>query len=140
MVEVKVGYISTDKKTGTQVVILEQAFGDPIHRLMIWIGESEAAAISTFLDERSAPRPMTHDLIKNIVDTLSTTVNAVHITKVEASTFYAKLSLKTNTQEISIDARPSAAIAVAIRCNSPIYVDEDVLENHGFLEKENEDG
>ena len=140
MVEVKVDYISTDKNTGTQVVILEQICGDPIHRLMIWIGESEAAAISTFLDKKSTPRPMTHDLLKNIVDTLSTTVNAVHITKVEESTFYAKMSLKTDTREISIDSRPSDAIAVAIRCNAPIYVDDDVLENHGFLEKENQDG
>lgn len=140
MVKVQVDYISTDKSTGTPIVILKQIYGDPIHRLMIWIGESEAAAISTFLEKQSLARPMTHDLIKNIVGTLSTTVNAVHITKVEASTFYAKLSLKTDTQEISIDSRPSDAIAVAIRCNAPIYVDDDIIENHGYLEKENQDG
>lgn len=140
MVEVKVDYIETDKKTDTPVIILEQIEGDPIRRLMIWIGESESAAIRTFLEGKSTPRPMTHDLITNIVDTLSTTVNAVHITKVEESTFYAKLSLKTDTQEIVIDSRPSDAIAVAIRCNAPIYVDDHVIENHGFLEKEIQDG
>lgn len=140
MVKVKVDYISTDKKSDTPVIVLEQIEGDPIRRLMIWMGETESSAISTFLQGESTPRPMTHDLIKNIVDTLSTSVYAVNITKVEESTFYAKLCLKTDTQEFAIDSRPSDAIAVAIRCNAPIYVDDDVIENHGFLEKEIQNG
>ena len=139
MVEVKADYISTNNN-GTPVVILKQKEGDPIRRLLIWVGEAEANAIKSYLDEMPSPRPMTHDLIKNIIDALSTTVNAVYITKIEKSTFYAKLSLKADTQEIAIDSRPSDAIAMAIRFNAPIFVDEGVLEEHGFLEEEKKDG
>ena len=139
MIEVKADYISTENN-GTLVVILKQKEGDPIRRLLLWIGEAEANAIKSYLDEMHFPRPMTHDLIKNIIDALSTTVNAVYITKIEKSTFYAKLSLKTDTQEIAIDSRPSDAIAIAIRYNAPIYVDDAVIEENGFLEEEKKDG
>ena len=133
MVEVKVDDVSIGKKNGTPVVILKQKEGDPIRRLLIWMGEAEAKAIKSYLANTPSPRPMTHDLIKNIVDALSTTVNAVNITKIEESTFYAKLSLKKDTQEIEIDSRPSDAIAIAIRYNAPIYVDDVVLKENGFL-------
>ncbi len=138
MVEVKVDYISIDKNSSTPVVILKQIQGNPIRRLMIWIGESEGHAIKLCLDKTPFPRPMTHDLIKNIIDALSTTVNAVYITKMQESTFYAKLSLKTDTQEIDIDSRPSDAIA--IRYNAPIYVDDAIIDENGFLEEEKQDG
>ena len=83
---------------------------------------------------------MTHDLIKNIVDALSSAVTAVYITKMQDETFFARLSLKTDTQEIDIDSRPSDAIAIAIRYNAPIYVDDAVIEENGFLEEEKQDG
>lgn len=109
---------------------------------MIWIGEAEGNAIKLCLDKTPFPRPMTHDLIKNIIDALSTTVNAVYITKMQDSTFYAKLSLKTDTQEIDIDSRPSdaIAIAIAIRYNAPIYVDDTIIDENGFLEEEKQNG
>lgn len=140
MVEVKVDYISTEEKNGTPVVILKQIQGEPVRRLMIWIGESEADAIRFFLKGQLFQRPMTHDLIKNIVDSLSSAVIAVYITKMQESTFYAKLSLKTDTEEIDIDSRPSDAIAIAVRYNAPIYVDDAVIEENGFLEEEKQDG
>ena len=140
MVEVKVDYVSLDKKSRTPVVILKQIEGDPIRRLMIWIGESEGNAIKSCLDKTPFPRPMTHDLVKNIVDSLSSAVTAVYITKMQDSTFYAKLSLKTDTQEIDIDSRPSDAIAIAVRYNAPIYVEDIVIDENGFLEEEKQDG
>ena len=140
MVEVKVDYIFTDKNSRTPVVVLKQVESDPIQRLMIWIGESEAHAIDAFLKSAPIMRPMTHDLLKNIVDSLSSTVTAVYITKMQESTFYAKLSLKTDTQEICIDSRPSDAIAIAVRYNAPIYVEDVVIEENGFLEEEKQDG
>lgn len=140
MVEVKVDYVSIDEHSSTPVIILKQIQGNPIRRLMIQIGEAEGHAIKLCLDKTLFPRPMTHDLIKNIVDALSSAVTAVYITKMQDETFFARLSLKTDTQEIDIDSRPSDAIAIAIRYNAPIYVDDAVIEENGFLEEEKQDG
>ena len=140
MVEVKVDYISIDKNSSLPVVILKRIKGDPIRRLLIWIGESEANAIKSYLGNTPSSRPITHDLLKNIADALSSAINAVYITKIQDSTFYVKLSLITDTQEIDIDSRPSDAIAIAIRYNVLIYVDDVVIEENGFLEEEKQDG
>ena len=136
MVEVKIDSITADKNNGTPVIILEEIDSDPKRKLLIWIGESEAAAIKAGLENISFPRPMTHDLLKNIVDALSATVTGIYINAVEKQTFYAKVKLKSNIQDLDIDSRPSDALALAIRCEVPIYVEEKVIEENGFLEKE----
>ncbi len=136
MVDVKIDSIRADKNNGTPVVVLEEIDGDPKRKMAIWIGDSEALAIKSGLEKTSFPRPMTHDLLKDIVDTLSATVTAIYINAVEESTFYAKVKLKSNSQEFDIDSRPSDALAIAIRYNVPIYVENNVIEKNGFFEKE----
>ncbi|MDE0637170.1 MAG: bifunctional nuclease family protein [Candidatus Poribacteria bacterium] len=135
MVEVKIDNIRTDNNEAP-VVILEEIDSDPKRKLLIWIGESEASAIKAGLENISFPRPMTHDLLKNIVDALSATVTGIYINAFEKQTFYAKVKLKSNIQDLNIDSRPSDALALAIRCEVPIYVEEKVIEENGFLEKE----
>ena len=103
---------------------------------MIWAGDAEAAAIKAGLEKEQSTRPTTHDPLKNIVDILSAKVIAVYINAIEKGTFFAKVKLKASKQEFDIDSRPSDALAIAIRNNVPIYVEDDVIENHGFTEKE----
>jgi bifunctional DNase/RNase len=135
MVEVKIGNIFTDNNK-SPVVVLEEIDSEPKRKLLIWIGESEAIAIKSGLDKKYSPRPMTHDLIKNIIDAFSATVTSIFINTVEKSTFYAKVKLKSDDQELDIDSRPSDALAIAIRYNAPIYVENNVIEKNGFFEKE----
>ena len=136
MVEVKIDSITTDRNNGTPVVILEEIDSAPKRKLLVWIGESEAIAIDNGLKKTPFPRPMTHDLIKNIVDALSAKVEAIYINAVEKQTFHGKMKLKSESQELDIDSRPSDALAIAIRYNAPIYVEDDVIQKHGFFEKE----
>lgn len=136
MVEVKIDGIRNDKDSNSPVVILEEIDGDPKRKMAIWIGGSEAMAIKVGLEKTSLPRPMTHDLLQNIVDALSSTVKAIYINAVEKQTFYAKLKLKSDSQNLDIDSRPSDALAIAIRSHAPIYVEDDVIEKHGYFEKE----
>tara|TARA_B100000609_G_scaffold199150_1_gene200908 strand:- start:25865 stop:26587 length:723 start_codon:yes stop_codon:yes gene_type:complete len=114
---------------------LELESDDPEHPpiqeqiLPIWIGESEANAIATELLGIAPPRPMTHDLVKQMLTALGGTVASVIITDVRENTFYATIELSTEQDGIiSLDARPSDALAIALRCKAPIFVDESVLE------------
>lgn len=136
MVEMKPAYIKADNTSDTPVLILEEKESESKRVLLIWIGQSEACAIDSQLKEESMPRPMTHDLMKNIVEALSATVTAIHIYAFKESTFYATVKLKSDSEEIDIDSRPSDAIALALRCDVPIYIDEAVLEQNGFSASE----
>lgn len=136
MVEMKLASITADNTSDVPVLILEEKESESKRLLLIWIGESEAGAIDRKLKNESMPRPMTHDLMKNIVDALSATVIAIHINAFKESTYYATLKLKSDREEIDIDSRPSDAIALALRCDVPIYIDEAVLEQNGFLASE----
>lgn len=140
MVEVKIALISADKNNGSPVVVLNEIETDGKRGLLIWIAEAEAAAIRIGIEERSFPRPMTHDLLKNIIDALSAKVTAICINAFEKNIFYAKIQLKSEEEEFDIDSRPSDALAIAIRYNVPIYVEDDVIENNGFTEKEEDRG
>ncbi|MCX7829888.1 MAG: bifunctional nuclease family protein [Acidobacteria bacterium] len=108
------------------ILVLKTDSGDKI--LPIWIGPSEAQAIALELQEIHAPRPMTHDLICNLIKSLSGKLVRVDICDIRDNTFYAEMVVKKNRSEIRIDARPSDAIAVAIRLNAPIYAEERVLD------------
>ncbi len=136
MVEMKPASITTGSGSNTPVLILEEKESESKRLLLIWIGESEASAIDSQLKNVPMPRPMTHDLMKNIVEALSATVTAIYINAFEKSTFYATLKLKSDGEEIVIDSRPSDAIALALRCDVPIYIDEVVLEQNGFSASE----
>lgn len=101
------------------------------HSLPITIGVFEATAIALAMEGTEVPRPTSHDLIKTIINELGASIKEVIITKVIRSTFYAKLVLLKNDEEIIIDARPSDSIAIALRANAPIYAEEEVLRSEG---------
>ncbi|MCC6483425.1 MAG: bifunctional nuclease family protein [Armatimonadetes bacterium] len=99
--------------------------------VIIWIGRFEAFAISTGLENLAAERPLTHDLLRNVTERLGATVERIVVDDLWGETFYAKVWLTHNGSAISIDARPSDAIALAVRSRCPVYVVEAVLEEAG---------
>ena len=117
--------IALDPITNMPIVILK----DPEERraLPIWVGIFEANAIALELEKVSTPRPMTHDLLKNILDGLGITVQQIIVNDLKENTFYATIDLNYNGSVVSIDARPSDAIAIALRTNAPIFVAENVV-------------
>ena len=136
MVEVNIEFLTVDQAARMPLVILKEKEGDSKRILLIWIGEAEAWAIEFCLKNVPIPRPMTHDLLKTVIDTISAEVKSICINAVEESTFHAKVKLEANGETHEIDSRPSDALALALRCEVPIYVEENVLEENGFLEAE----
>jgi len=130
-IQVEILGLSTSPTSGGAfALILKESNG--IRRLPIVIGAFEAQAIAIEMESIKPPRPLTHDLIKSIIETISATVGEVIINELKEGTFYAKIILDTITGTFEIDSRPSDAIAIAIRFGAPIYVDEDVLKEAGF--------
>ena len=127
MIQMQVQGIALDPVTSMPVVVLKGIDNNEI--LSIWIGTFEANAIAMKLENVEMPRPMTHDLIKNLLDNLNAKVEYIHINDLQANTYYAEIVLNVNGQKIPIDSRPSDAINVAIRCNAPIFVSPHVIEN-----------
>ncbi len=121
----KVSGLVMDPKTNTPILVLK----DPRNEtsLPIWIGLLEATAIATELEKIQFPRPMTHDLIKNCFDLLDVKVERIEVCDLRDNTYYALIYLRDKDQVSSIDARPSDAIAIALRTNAPIFVEEEVL-------------
>ena len=99
--------------------------------LPVWIGPSEADAIATILQGVRNPRPLTHDFLCAVIETLGATVKSVVINKLQGDTFHAKVILVTERGEIDMDCRPSDAVAVAVRAKAPIFVDNEVLDRAG---------
>lgn len=130
MIHVRIASLSVDAVSNQPVIILKPTDEDIAagKLLPIWIGHPEATAILLALQGMEPPRPMTHDLLKNFVDTLNMQVERVEITRVEDGTFYAAIILRGEERTLAIDARPSDSIALAVRTYSPIFVDEGVLE------------
>jgi len=108
-------------------VILKDVAGDTV--LPIWVGVYEANAIALEMEKVSTPRPMTHDLIKNVLVGLETQVHKVVVTELREDTFYAVIWLDHGGEVVSIDSRPSDALALALRVDCPIFVDDLVLKN-----------
>ena len=127
MIEMKVMGIALDTRTGSPIVVLHDV--DNRRALPIWIGSAEASAIIRKIENLNVVRPMTHDLIPDIIEKTGFTLDRVEINDVEEETYYATLFLKKGDEVIEIDARPSDAIAVAIRVDAPIYVAPNVLSN-----------
>lgn len=125
-VELKVEAVALDWK-GNPIVVLREMDGR--RAVFIWVGISEATAISMELEKQSAPRPMTHDLIALILSKVEVTVERVVISDMRENTYYADLWLRNGDQSASIDCRPSDAIAIALRTESPIYIEDDLLES-----------
>jgi hypothetical protein len=126
LMEVKVMGIVVDPKASNPVVVLVDLSGQKA--LPIWIGVFEAEAISRGLEGVMTLRPMTHDLMKQILDTFQVTINRVIIHDLKENTFYANLYLNVEGTELVVDSRPSDAIALAVRVKAPIFVAESVIE------------
>jgi bifunctional DNase/RNase len=118
--------LTMDPKNSSPVVLLKEAGAQ--RALPIWIGLHEANAIATCLAGITPPRPMTHDLLHNTLQKAGYTIKNVVITELKDNTFYAKIGLSSDAGELEIDSRPSDAIALAVRAGSPIFVNEEVLE------------
>ena len=127
MIEMKVMGIALDTRTGSPIVVLHDL--DNRRALPIWIGSAEASAIIRKIEKLSVTRPMTHDLIVDIVKQTGYSVDRVEINDVEKETYYATIFLTNGEKEITIDSRPSDAIAVAMRADAPILVTANVLMN-----------
>jgi uncharacterized protein len=127
LIEVKVKGIVVDPKANNPVVVLVDVNGDKA--LPIWIGVFEAEAISRGLEDAVTLRPMTHDLMKQILDTFHASLDRVVINDLKGNTFYANLHLNVDGKRLVVDSRPSDAIALAVRVKAPIFVSESVVQS-----------
>lgn len=125
-IEMTVRGLMIDPVTNMPIIVLKNASGDAV--LPIWVGIFEANAIAMRLEEIEPPRPGTHDLLRSVIQGLSAEVRRVVITDLRDNTFYAEIRLVLDGRELAIDARPSDAMALALRAQAPIFVDRGVLE------------
>ena len=125
-VEMKIRGLMMDPVTNMPIVILKDVNGSTI--LPIWVGIYEANAIALEIEKVTTPRPMTHDLIKTLLQGLEAGVRKVVVNELKEDTFYAVIWLEKNGRLISIDSRPSDALAIALRLDCPIYVEDTVLQ------------
>src|SRR5215472_3551739 len=126
-VEMRIRGLMMDPVTNMPIVILKDVNGGSV--LPIWVGIYEANAIALEIEKVTTPRPMTHDLIKSLLMGLETRVHKVVVNELRDDTFYAVIWLEREGQVISIDSRPSDALALALRVDCPIYVEDEVLKN-----------
>lgn len=130
--QMKVRGLMFDPNNNTFIVILRDE--DNSEMLPIWVGKPEASAISFALEGVVAPRPMTHDLMKSILDSVQAKVISVVISDLRENTYYAKLHLMYQDSEYAIDSRPSDAIALALRADAPIFASEEVIRKQATEE------
>jgi len=126
-VEMKISGLIPDPMTNMPIVVLKDSASGVV--LPIWVGAYEANAIALEIEKITTPRPMTHDLLKNLLVGLETTVRKVVVTELREDTFFAVIWLERGGQSISIDSRPSDALALALRMDCPIYVEDEVLKS-----------
>ena len=138
MQEMVIYGVSFDMVGKQPIVLLKTVSGNKF--LPIWIGHAEAAAILMKLQGAQTPRPMTHDLVSDILGELNAQVAKITVTELKDNTFYALITLKSNASEIEIDSRPSDALALAVRTNAPIFAADKVIEDSAIeFEHEVED-
>ncbi len=126
-VEMKIRGLMMDPVTNMPIVILKDVCGNTV--LPIWVGIYEANAIALEIEKVSTPRPMTHDLLKSVLLGLSTGIRKVVVNELKDDTFYALIWLEREGEMISVDSRPSDALALALRLDCPIFVDDEVLKS-----------
>ncbi|HEX9143644.1 MAG TPA: bifunctional nuclease family protein [Candidatus Binatia bacterium] len=136
-IQMSVGGLTLDPVTKTPIVILKDT--ENKLNLPIWIGLLEATAMATEIEGIKMARPMTHDLLKNVLAEVGCSVESIEITELKENTYYAMVHLKLSGRDLLIDSRPSDAIALALRTKSPIYVAKAVLEASSVLQQ-NEEG
>jgi bifunctional DNase/RNase len=127
LIEMTIKGLMVDPITNTPIVILKDKAGDRV--LPIWVGVFEANAIALQIENVSTPRPMTHDLLRNIITDLDGRVDRIVVSDLKDNTFFALIHLTVKGEGIAVDARPSDAIALALRTRAPILVEESVIDN-----------
>ena len=131
-IEMTIKGLMIDPITNMPIIILRDQDGQRI--LPIWVGVFEANAIALQIENVQTPRPMTHDLLKNVIDDLQAHVERIVVCELKENTFYATIYLASNGSTRTIDARPSDAIALALRTRSPIFVEEAVIQSARSVE------
>ncbi|MAG14917.1 MAG: hypothetical protein CL874_03445 [Dehalococcoidales bacterium] len=131
MVEMSISSIRVSLMNYQRVVILKEKIDKRC--LPIWIGPAEADAITVKLQGVDVERPLTHDLLSSVIDSLGATIDSIVVCDLKSDTFYAKIILNVDGGQIEIDSRPSDALALAVRAEVPIYADEAVLDKAGLL-------
>ncbi len=131
MIEMIIDSIRVSLMNYQRVVILKEK--DAERYLPIWIGPAEADAIAVKLQGVTVPRPLTHDLLHSVIDTLGATVNSIIVSDLKSDTFYAKIILNVDGGQMEVDSRPSDALALAVRAEVPIFAEEGVLDKAGIL-------
>ncbi|MGB6192712.1 MAG: bifunctional nuclease family protein [Terracidiphilus sp.] len=126
-IEVRIRGLIVDPATNMPIVVLKDVASETV--MPIWVGIFEANAIAIEIEKAAAPRPMTHDLTRNLIHYLNGTLERVVITELRDDTFFATLWLRQNEDRLTVDARPSDAIALALRADCPIYVSEQVMQS-----------
>ena len=131
MIEMTIDSIRVSLMNYQRVVILKEKMSD--RYLPIWIGPAEADAIAVKLQGVAVPRPLTHDLLSSVIDTLGATVSSIIVNDLKNDTFFAKVILEVDGKQLEVDSRPSDALALAVRTGVTIFADESVLDKAGIL-------
>ncbi|HAK88732.1 MAG TPA: hypothetical protein DHV16_03960 [Nitrospiraceae bacterium] len=126
LIQMKVEGLLFDPRSGMYILLLHQI--DGAETLPIWIGKPEADAIALALGKVITPRPLTHDLVKNVFDGFNVKITKIVITEIVDNTYYAAIHGSDGKKDVNVDSRPSDAVAVALRASAPIFVEESVLE------------
>ena len=131
MIEMTIDSIRVSLMNYQRVVILKEKISD--RYLPIWIGPAEADAIAVKLQNVAVPRPLTHDLLSSVIDTLGAVVDSIIVNDLKNDTFYAKVVLDVSGKHVEVDSRPSDALALAVRTSVPIFADESVMDKAGIM-------
>jgi uncharacterized protein len=131
MIEVTIDSIRVSLMNYQRVVILKEKMAD--RYLPIWIGHAEADAIAIKLQGVTVTRPLTHDLLRSVIETLGAHINYIVVNDLKNDNFFAKIDMQVDGHQIEVDSRPSDALALAVRVEVPIYVDESVMDKAGIL-------
>ena len=126
-IEMTIKSLMFDPVTNLPIIVLRDKDGQ--HMVPIWMGMFEANAIAIQIENVASPRPMTHDLLKNVIEDLNADIKKIVVHDLKGNTFYAFLYLEVNGETVAVDARPSDAIALALRAGAPIFIDKKVIEN-----------
>jgi len=132
LVQMRVEGLLFDPRSSMYILLLKEIKGN--RNLPIWIGKPEADSIALALGKVATPRPLTHDLVRNIIDGMNAKITRIVITEILDNTYYALIYLNDGAKEVPVDSRPSDAVAIALRTSASIYVEDDVIE----IKKEDE--
>lgn len=134
LIQMKVEGLLFDPRSNMYIMLLKETNGNGT--LPIWIGKPEADSIALALGKIETPRPLTHDLIKNIADSLKLKITKVIVTEILDNTYYSLLCLNDGRKETFVDSRPSDAVAIALRANAPIFIEHSIMEQKSADELE----